>query len=103
MAFQVPLVQKYCSCTDEFYNPTNLANKQRKFEEYRLSGLSTYDTLQKMKIVRLCCRESLFNPPTLFLNSENFRRVRDDTNKFKIEQSDTAEIKPIKNLPDLPV
>lgn len=102
MALLVPLVQKYCSCTDQFYNPTLLAYKQKEFEELRLSGLTNFQALEKMNIKRLCCRESLFNPATLFLNSENVDRVRDDINKFKIVEKNTQEILPTKPVPSLP-
>jgi hypothetical protein len=113
MSLQVPYVQKFCSCTDEWFNPTHLGKKQREFEELRLSGLSIYETLQKMKIVRLCCREGLFNPCMIFLNSENKGRITDDTGMLTERQLgkpmrkaetkiDTPDIVPKRELPELP-
>ena len=103
MALLVPLVQKYCSCTDEFYNPTHLAKHQKEFEELRLSGLSNYEALQKMGIKRLCCREALFNPATIFMKSSNVDRIRDEIGKsVSIRNKDTAPILPKRKVPDLP-
>ena len=103
MALQVPIVQKYCSCTDEFYNPTHLAKKQKEFEELRLKGMDNYEALQKMKVVRLCCREALFNPPILFLTSENENRVVNDSKaKIKIDNINTKDILPKKPFPMTP-
>jgi hypothetical protein len=111
---QVPITQKYCSCTDEFYNPTETGKKQKEFEELRQSGLSIYTTLTKMRVFNLCCRETLFNPPMLFLNSENVGRIRDETNvltsavlgraRTKNQETirDTPDILPKKELPELP-
>ena len=111
---QVPIVQKYCSCTDEFYNPTEIGKLQKRFEELRKSGATNYEALQKMGIVNLCCRESIFNPPMLFLNSENVGRIKDDTStlaalfsgvtriaKKQETVKDTPDIKPNPELPDL--
>jgi DNA-directed RNA polymerase subunit N (RpoN/RPB10) len=102
MALLVPLVQKYCSCTDEFYNPTHLAKYQKEFEELRLSGMNNYQVLQKMGIKRLCCREALFNPATIFLNSSNVDRIRDEIGKVSIKNKDTDPILPKRKVPDLP-
>jgi hypothetical protein len=102
MAFQVPYIQRYCTCTDEFYNPTFLANRQHEYEKFRLEGDTVFDALQKMGLVRLCCREAVFNPTTLFLNSENERRIRDEIKRFVIDNPDTAEILPKRPLPELP-
>jgi len=111
MALLVPLVQKYCTCTDEFYNPSHLAKHQKQFEELRLSGLSNYDALQKMGIKRLCCREALFNPATIFLNSSNVDRIRDEISnvsrgrgepKMSFKNKDTEPILPKRKVPDLP-
>ena len=114
MALQVALHHKYCTCFDEYYNPTSLGRLQRQFEELRKSGMSIYDTLEKMKIKKLCCRESLFNPPIIFLNSENVGRILDEAGHIKkVEISkmrrrittyaeDTPDIEPKKLLPELP-
>ena len=113
MALQVPFVHKYCSCNDDLYNPTPIGKLQKDFEELRLSGLSNYEALQKMKVTRLCCREALFNPCMIFLNSENKGRISDDTGHLaprepgKIvrpvdSQIDTAAIVPKRELPSLP-
>lgn len=102
MALLVPLVQKYCSCTDEFYNPTHLAKHQKEFEELRLSGMTNYQVLQKMGVKRLCCREALFNPATIFLNSSNVDRIRDEIGKVSIKNKDTDPILPKRKVPDLP-
>ena len=80
MALKVPITNKYCTCTDEFYNPTHLGHHQKEFETLKLAGMSTKDALDKMGIVRLCCREGVFNSPTLFLNSENEGKIRDEVN-----------------------
>ena len=111
---QVPITQKYCTCTDEFYNPTELGKRQKEFEELKLSGMSNFQALQKMNLIRLCCRETVFNPPLLFLNSENVGRIRDETNiissavigKVRIKNQetikDTPDILPKIPLPELP-
>jgi hypothetical protein len=114
MALQVPYVQKFCSCTDDWFNPTHLGKRQREFEELRLSGMSNYEAMQKMKVVRLCCREGLFNPTMIFLNNENKARITDDTGLLterqpgkpmprKVETKiDTPDILPKRELPELP-
>ena len=116
MALQVPFVQKYCTCTDDMYNPTLIGMRQREFEELKLSGLSTYDALQKMGIMRLCCREALFNCCLLFLNDENVGRIVDDTGHLapkepgrisravmtRINTENVHPIEPKHELPGLP-
>lgn len=111
---QVSITQKYCSCTDEFYNPTELGKRQKEFEDLKISGLSNFQALQKMNLIKLCCRETVFNPPLLFLNSENVGRIRDETNilssaiigkaKSKNQETikDTPDILPKTPLPELP-
>ena len=112
---QIPLVQKYCTCTDEFYNPSEIGKLQKEFESLRRKGMTAYEALQKMNIVRLCCRESLFNPPMIFINSENVGRIKDETGILaantmtgikigKIQETikDTPDIIPSKPLPELP-
>lgn len=111
---QVPVVQKYCTCTDEYYNPTEIGKRQKEYEDLKRQGMNTFDTLKKMKVVRLCCRESLFNPPMLFINSENVGRIKDDSNilaaittgtrviKYQETIKDTPDILPSVELPELP-
>ena len=99
----VPLVQRYCTCTDEFFNPTSLALHQRQFEELRISGMSNFDALEKMGIKRLCCREALFNPPIIFLTSENVDRVRIDIKNYKVDNKNTVDILPKKEVPEIPI
>ncbi len=112
---QIPLVQKYCTCTDEFYNPCEIGKRQKEFESLRRSGMTAYEALKNMNIVRLCCRESIFNPPMIFINSENVGRIKDETGILaaglvsgikigKIQETikDTPEILPSKPLPELP-
>jgi DNA-directed RNA polymerase subunit N (RpoN/RPB10) len=103
MALMVPLVQRYCTCTDEWYNPSNLAIHQRQFEELRLSGMSNFEALEKMGIKRLCCREALFNPALIFLTSENVDRIRIDIKNYKTDNKNTADILPKKQVPDIPI
>ena len=97
-------MQRYCSCTDEFYNPTHISIHQKQFEELRLGGLNTYQALEKMGIKRICCREALFNPATIFMNSENVDRVRiDKTMKnYKVDNKNTKNILPKINVPEIP-
>jgi hypothetical protein len=112
---QVPIVQKYCSCFDKFYNPTEIGKRQREYEILRLKGLSRYEALDTMGLINLCCRESIFNPPMIFLNNENVGRLRDETNilsttlntgklRTKNQETikDTPDILPKKPLPELP-
>ena len=111
---QVPITQKYCSCTDEFYNPTELGKRQKEYEDLKRKGVSTFEALNKMKLVKLCCRETVFNPPMLFLNSENVGRIKDETNilaslmsgKTRVRNQetikDTPDILPKIDLPELP-
>jgi hypothetical protein len=99
----VPLVQRYCTCTDEFYNPSNLAVHQRKFEELRVAGLTSFEALEKMDIKRLCCREGLFNPSIVFLTSENVDRIRIDIKNYKVDNKNTADILPKKTVPEIPI
>ena len=103
MALMVPLVQRYCTCTDEFYNPSNLALHQRKFEELRVAGLTSFEALEKMGIKRLCCREGLFNPSIVFLTSENVDRIRIDIKNYKVDNKNTADILPKKTVPEIPI
>ncbi len=104
MALLVPLVQRYCVCTDEFYNPSLLAKHHKEYEELRLKGLSTFQALEKMGVKRLCCREALFNPATVFLTSENVDRIRiDKTMKvYKVANRNTESILPKRDVPDIP-
>lgn len=99
----IPLVQRYCTCTDEFFNPTSLALHQRQFEELRISGMSNFNALEKMGIKRICCREALFNPPIIFLTSENVDRVRIDIKNYKVDNKNTADILPKKEVPEIPI
>ena len=77
MAYQIPITQKYCTCTDENYNPTQIGHLQKDYEEYRNKGMSFYDSMEKLGVKRLCCRETLFNPPYLFLNKDSSSRIVD--------------------------
>ena len=112
---QVPIAQKYCSCTDKFYNPTEIGKRQKEYEGLRMKGLSRFETMNQMGLVNLCCRESIFNPPMIFLNNENVGRLRDETNilsttlntgrlRMKNQETikDTPDILPKKDLPELP-
>jgi hypothetical protein len=78
MSFQFPLVQHYCTCTDVDYNPTQIGWRQKEYEELRMSGLSFSDSMEKMKIKRLCCREKFFNPPMTFLRIADIK-IQDET------------------------
>ena len=104
MALFVPLVQRYCTCTDEFYNPSLLGTHIREFEELRLKGLTNFQALEKMGIKRICCREALFNPSTVFLNSENVDRVKIDTigKNYKVDNKNTPDILPKREVPVIP-
>jgi hypothetical protein len=35
MSFQIPIVQHFCTCTDEDYNPTQLGWRQKEYEDLR--------------------------------------------------------------------
>lgn len=104
MALFVPLVQRYCTCNDEFYTPSLLGPHIRQFEKLRMKGLTNFQALEKMGIKRICCREALFNPATVFLNSENVDRVKIDTigKNYKVDNKNTADILPKKEVPSLP-
>jgi DNA-directed RNA polymerase subunit N (RpoN/RPB10) len=112
---QVPIAQKYCTCTDKFYNPTEIGKRQKEYEELRLKGENRFDALNAMGLINLCCRESIFNPPMIFLNDENVGRLRDETNilsttintgklrrKNQETIKDTPDILPKVPLPELP-
>ena len=109
---QVPMVQHYCSCTEEDYNPTLLGWRQKEYEDFRILGFNVFDTLNQMGIKRVCCREKFFNCPMLFLNSSDIGRIRDDTGFFtksdKIRISKTVTEKsgepvvPKKPFPEIP-
>jgi hypothetical protein len=113
MSFQVPIVQHFCTCTDEDYNPTQLGWRQKEYEDLRLSGLSFYDTMEKMKVKRLCCREKYMNPPFLFMRIADIDRIRDETgmlakggkikgyNKIKTVKGG-EEILPKRPFPEIP-
>lgn len=104
MALIVPLVQRYCTCTDELYTPSLLGPHVRQFEELRLKGLNNFQALEKMGIKRICCREALFNPASIFMTSENVDRVKIDTigKNYKVDNKNTADILPKKPVPELP-
>lgn len=119
MALQIPAINKYCTCTDEFYVPTRLGIYQQQYEKLKLTktrGLSTKEILSEMKITRLCCREGIFNPPILFFNSENEGKIRDEVNLMSSKEGtsqaskkkisgfyleDSPDILPKKPLPTL--
>jgi hypothetical protein len=60
------------------YNPTQIGWRQKEYEELRMSGLSFSDSMEKMKIKRLCCREKFFNPPMTFLRIADIK-IQDET------------------------
>lgn len=112
---QIPIVHRFCSCTDEFYNPCLLGMRQKQFEELKRKGMNNYEVLQTMGIVKLCCRESLFNPTMIFINNENVGRIIESkvntsiisTGLSKISKNqetirDTPDILPKIELPQLP-
>jgi len=112
---QIPVVQRFCSCTDEFYNPCMLGKNQKKFEELKRKGMSNFEVLNTMKVVKLCCREGLFNPAMIFINSENVGRliearvnttiISSGISKISKNQEtikDTPDILPKYELPELP-
>ena len=113
MSFQIPIVQHFCTCTDEDYNPTQLGWRQKEYEDLRLSGLSFYDAMDKMKVKRLCCREKFMNPPFLFIRVADIDRIRDETgmlakggkikgyNKIKTVKGG-EEILPKRPFPEIP-
>lgn len=104
---QIPIVQHFCTCTDEDYNPTLLGWRQKEYEKYILGGMTIFDTLNKMGVKRLCCREKLFNPPMFFLNNADIGRLRDDTGLLtkgsKVPTIRSGqEIVPKKPFPEIP-
>lgn len=117
MTLQIPSINKYCTCTDEFYVPTRLGIHQQQYEKLKLGSTNktTKEILTQMGIVRLCCREGIFNPPILFLNSENEGKMRDEVNLMSSDSAsqsskkkaigfyveDSPEIVPKKPLPPL--
>jgi DNA-directed RNA polymerase subunit N (RpoN/RPB10) len=104
MALLIPLVQRYCVCTDDFYTPSHLAIHNKEFEELRLKGMTSFQALEKMGIKRLCCREALFNPSTVFLTSENVDRIRigNTMKNYKVSNRNTESILPKRIVPDIP-
>jgi len=114
MAYQVPITQKYCTCTDENYNPTQIGYLQKDYEKLRNNGVSFYDAMEKLGIKRLCCRETLFNPPFLFLNNDSGSRIIDKVGLLT-KQTDiiiskrpekiisSPDILPKKEVPKIPV
>jgi DNA-directed RNA polymerase subunit N (RpoN/RPB10) len=104
MALLVPLVQRYCVCTDEYYNPSHLAIHHKDFEELRLKGMGTFQALEKIGVKRLCCREALFNPSTVFMTSENVDRIRisKTMKNYKVSNRNTESILPKRDVPDIP-
>ena len=121
MALQIPAINKYCTCTDEFYVPTRLGIHQKQYEALKQVKIdnkimSTKEVLSEMGITRLCCREGIFNPPILFFNSENEGKIRDEVNLMSSKEGtpqsskkkvtgfyveDSPDILPKKPLPSL--
>lgn len=97
MSFQVPLVQHYCTCTDEDYNPTQIGWRQKEYEDLRLSGKDFMETMKVMKVKRLCCREKLFNPPFQFLRIADVRLV-DETGLLAKKDKSIRGFSKIKTL-----
>ena len=112
MTYQVPITQKYCTFTDVDYNPTYIGHLQKEYEELRNNGMSFMEAMDKLNIKRICCRETLFNPPFLFLNDEESSRLIDKagiltkSTEARIKQVETIEssdpIIPKKPVPVLP-
>jgi DNA-directed RNA polymerase subunit N (RpoN/RPB10) len=110
MTYQAYITQKYCSCTDEDYNPTYIGYLQKEYEAMRNKGMSFMEAMDVLKIKRICCRETLFNPPQLFLNDECSSRMVDKvglgekkTNKIVAEKIiGSPDILPKIPFPTLP-
>lgn len=92
MSFQVPVVQHFCTCTDDVYNPTQIGRRQKEYEELRLEGNDFMEAMIKMNVKRLCCREKLLNPPFLFLRIADLDRIRDDSG-FLAKKSKMSYVK----------
>lgn len=109
MTYQAYIAQKYCSCTDEDYNPTYIGHFQKDYEIMRNKGMTFMETMDVLKIKRICCRDTLFNPPQLFINDECATRMIDKVGlgekKTKIvaeKISGSADILPKIPFPTLP-
>jgi DNA-directed RNA polymerase subunit N (RpoN/RPB10) len=77
MTYQSYITQKYCTCTDEDYNPTYIGHLQKEYEIMRNKDMTFMEAMDALKIKRICCRDTLFNPPQIFLNDECSSRMVD--------------------------
>jgi DNA-directed RNA polymerase subunit N (RpoN/RPB10) len=79
MIQRFPLVMRFCSCTDSTGSSTQLGHRQKEYEDLLKSGLAPAESLDRMGLVRMCCRDAFLNPPHLFLMDSNTGRFRDET------------------------
>ena len=111
MTYQAYITQKYCTCTDKDYNPTYIGYLQKDYEIMRNKNMTFMEAMDALKIKRICCRDTLFNPPQLFLNDECSSRMIDKvglgekkSSKMIAEKvSGSADILPKIPFPSLPV
>ena len=106
-----PLVMRYCTCTDSTGSMTQLGYRQKEYEDLVRSGSTSAQSLDRMGLTRMCCREAFLNPPNLFLMDSNTGRFRDETglinqNTFsardQVTTMDGPVIDPKIALPPLP-
>ena len=111
MTYQAYITQKYCTCTDKDYNPTYIGYLQKEYEIMRNKGMTFMQAMDALKIKRICCRDTLFNPPQIFLNDECSSRMTDKVglgekkrSKVNVEKvMGSEEILPKIPFPALPV
>ena len=110
MTYQSYITQKYCTCTDEDYNPTYIGHLQKEYEIMRNKNMTFMEAMDALKIKRICCRDTLFNPPQIFLNDECSSRMIDKvglgekkTKNMMEKVTGSADILPKTPFPALPI
>ncbi len=78
MALRYPLVMRYCTCSNVYGVQTEAGKHQRQYETYRAQNMSVSESLNRMGLSRICCRDCFMNPAHLYLQDANSIRFRDE-------------------------
>lgn len=79
MAYNFPVMMKYCTCTDSTGSLTPLGHRQQEYEDLLHQNLKPVEALERMGVRRMCCRNAFLNPPYIFLIDSNTGRFTDTT------------------------
>lgn len=93
----------YCSCRNEYNQPTPIARNFKTFYDKLKKGKTGIQALKEMGITRMCCRKRYLVLPAVPMIDRNKSRYYDDTGSSQIICEDTRILKPRKTPPDFPL